>query len=136
MKQARYNIHSLSLYWKLHFTNPLFQDGRLRVNDQLIRVNGVSLLGLDNAHALQVLREAMQKDGRLHGFIGISVARPKNSLVNPQPVTVGLREVRVSQLDQDETDDSNSSMHQNVEILVSKSANSNHKRSDAVVESD
>jgi hypothetical protein len=91
----------------------LLQDGRLRVNDQLVEVNGMSLVGLDNTRALHILREAMQKDGRIRGFIGITVARPKNSQVVPQPVVVSPREVRVSQ--HGETDENNHTVDQSME---------------------
>jgi hypothetical protein len=107
----------------------MLQDGRLRVNDQLVQVNGVSLYGLDNAQALQILREAMQKDGRLQGFISISVARPKNSQVNPQPVTV-----RVSQLEQNEMDDSNCVVPQTDANSVGDNTSSKQCRPDAVAE--
>jgi hypothetical protein len=90
------------------------QDGRLRINDQLVEVNGVSLLGLDNAHALNILREAMQKDGRVRGFIGITIARPRNSQVVPQPVVVSPQEVRVSQTERDETDATDCAVDQSI----------------------
>jgi len=77
----------------------LVQDGRLRVDDQLVDVNGTSLLGMDNARAVQVLREAMMKDGRVHGFIGITVSRPRNSAARS---TTPCREVRVSQADNED----------------------------------
>ena len=35
------------------------QDGRLEVNDQLIEVNGNSLLGISNEQALNVLKTCM-----------------------------------------------------------------------------
>jgi len=78
------------------------QDGRLRVNDQLVEVNGVSLSGMDNARAIQVLREAMVKDGRIKGFIGITVLRPRTSA---QSLSTPGREVRVSQADNEDTTD-------------------------------
>jgi len=67
-------------------------------------VNGVSLLAMDNAHAIQVLREAMMKDGRIHGFIGITVLRPRN---NSTQSASPSREVRVSQADNEDIVDRN-----------------------------
>ena len=57
-------------------------------------MNGVSLVGMDNARAIQVLREAMMKESRVHGFIGITVSRPRNSTTQSASP---CREVRVSQ---------------------------------------
>jgi len=76
----------------------VFKDGRLRVNDQLIEVNGVSLSGMDNSRAVQVLREAMMKDGRIHGFIGITVLRP-HAVRDATRSASPCRELRVSQAD-------------------------------------
>ena len=72
------------------------------MNDQLVEINGVSLLGLDNARAIQVLREAMMKDGRIHGFIGITVLRPLASRTAAQTSAGRDRELRVSQADTDD----------------------------------
>ena len=38
----------------------IFQDGRLRSNDQLISVNGVKLTGMSNSSAMKTLRSAME----------------------------------------------------------------------------
>jgi len=70
------------------------------VNDQLVDVNGTSLLGVDNARAIQVLREAMMKDCRIHGFIGITVLRPRS---NAAKTVSPCRELRVSQADHDDS---------------------------------
>lgn len=40
------------------------RDGRLKMNDQLLSVNGVSLLGQSNAEAMDTLRRAMLQTGR------------------------------------------------------------------------
>jgi hypothetical protein len=105
----------------------LLQDGRLRVNDQLVEVNGMSLLGLDNTRALHILREAMQKDGRIHGFIGITVARPKTSQVVPHPVVVSPQEVRVSKTEQGETDDISHTVEQSLEKFSGEKASTTCK---------
>ncbi|XP_055370889.1 partitioning defective 3 homolog isoform X2 [Condylostylus longicornis] len=52
------------------------RDGRLRMNDQLLSVNGVSLLGQNNAEAMETLRRAMLHIPAKHpGVITLTVAR-------------------------------------------------------------
>lgn len=51
------------------------QDGRLRVNDQLIAVNGESLLGKTNQDAMETLRKSMSTEGNKRGMIQLIVAR-------------------------------------------------------------
>lgn len=59
------------------------QDERLRVNDQLIAVNGESLLGKTNQDAMETLRKSMSVEGNKRGMIQLIVARQvaKNSEV-------------------------------------------------------
>ncbi|XP_056611082.1 partitioning defective 3 homolog B isoform X2 [Triplophysa dalaica] len=52
-----------------------FKDGRLRVNDQLIAVNGESLLGKSNHEAMETLRRSMSMEGNLRGMIQLVVLR-------------------------------------------------------------
>uniref|UniRef100_A0A8C6NUU8 Par-3 family cell polarity regulator n=1 Tax=Nothobranchius furzeri TaxID=105023 RepID=A0A8C6NUU8_NOTFU len=52
-----------------------FKDGRLRVNDQLIAVNGESLLGKTNQDAMETLRKSMSTEGNKRGMIQLIVAR-------------------------------------------------------------
>ncbi|KAJ8376001.1 hypothetical protein SKAU_G00065810, partial [Synaphobranchus kaupii] len=62
------------------------KDGRLRVNDQLIAVNGESLLGKMNQDAMETLRMSMSTEGNKRGMIQLIVARrfPKlNELETP-----------------------------------------------------
>ncbi|XP_071557635.1 partitioning defective 3 homolog isoform X1 [Temnothorax nylanderi] len=70
------------------------RDGRLRTNDQLLRVNGVSLLGLSNSEAMETLRRAMlNTDSSVTGVINLIIARrvssydtsEKNTVDNLQP---------------------------------------------------
>uniref|UniRef100_A0A9J7XP10 Par-3 family cell polarity regulator alpha, b n=1 Tax=Cyprinus carpio carpio TaxID=630221 RepID=A0A9J7XP10_CYPCA len=54
------------------------KDGRLRVNDQLIAVNGESLLGKTNQDAMETLRMSMSTEGNKRGMIQLIVARRIN----------------------------------------------------------
>lgn len=51
------------------------QDGRLRVNDQLIAVNGELLNGMTNQDAMETLRKSMSVEGNKRGMIQLVVAR-------------------------------------------------------------
>ncbi|XP_070784577.1 partitioning defective 3 homolog [Enoplosus armatus] len=51
------------------------KDGRLRVNDQLIAVNGESLHGKTNQDAMETLRKSMSVEGNKRGMIQLIVAR-------------------------------------------------------------
>ena len=56
------------------------RDGRLRTNDQLLNVNGVSLLGLSNSDAMETLRRAMlNTNSSVTGFITLTIARRVSS---------------------------------------------------------
>ncbi|MGH0121959.1 UNVERIFIED_CONTAM: hypothetical protein FKN15_077440 [Acipenser sinensis] len=52
-----------------------YKDGRLRVNDQLIAVNGESLKGKSNHEAMETLRRSMSMEGNIRGMIQLVVAR-------------------------------------------------------------
>lgn len=52
-----------------------YQDGRLRVNDQLVAVNSESLLGCSNHVAMETLRRSMSHEGNLRGTIQLVVFR-------------------------------------------------------------
>lgn len=59
------------------------RDGRLKMNDQLLSVNGISLLGQSNADAMDTLRRAMlQTGGKYPGVIVLKVARRASSRPN------------------------------------------------------
>ncbi|XP_051910666.1 partitioning defective 3 homolog isoform X2 [Hippocampus zosterae] len=51
------------------------KDGRLRINDQLIAVNGESLLENSNQEAMETLRKSMSVEGNKRGMIQLIVAR-------------------------------------------------------------
>ena len=53
------------------------RDGRLMTNDQLVNINGSSLLGKANPAAMQELRKAMHEEGPVPGIISLTVARKK-----------------------------------------------------------
>ncbi|KAJ8396088.1 hypothetical protein AAFF_G00021610 [Aldrovandia affinis] len=83
------------------------KDGRLRVNDQLIAVNGESLLGKTNQDAMETLRKSMSTEGNKRGMIQLIVARrvaklnemdPPGSPSLPEPLNTFLdeRERRIS----------------------------------------
>ncbi|XP_073162630.1 partitioning defective 3 homolog B isoform X10 [Lepidochelys kempii] len=52
-----------------------FKDGRLRINDQLIAVNGESLLAKSNHEAMETLRRSMSMEGNIRGMIQLVVLR-------------------------------------------------------------
>ncbi|XP_061647250.1 partitioning defective 3 homolog B isoform X1 [Phyllopteryx taeniolatus] len=52
-----------------------YKDGRLHINDQLVAVNGESLLGRSNHVAMETLRRSMSHEGNLRGTIQLVVMR-------------------------------------------------------------
>ncbi|XP_049628864.1 partitioning defective 3 homolog B [Suncus etruscus] len=52
-----------------------YKDGRLRVNDQLIAVNGEALLGKSNHEAMETLRRSMSMEGNIRGMIQLVILR-------------------------------------------------------------
>eukprot|EP00063_Salmo_salar_P031937 XP_014006772.1 PREDICTED: partitioning defective 3 homolog B isoform X1 [Salmo salar] len=56
-----------------------YKDGRLRVNDQLIAVNGEALLGRSNHVAMETLRHSMSWEGNARGTIQLVLLRPAPS---------------------------------------------------------
>lgn len=67
------------------------RDGRLKTNDQLLMVNGVSLLGQSNAEAMATLRKTMvHMPGKYPKMITIQVARRivrPNSTIEPHELS-------------------------------------------------
>lgn len=51
------------------------QDGRLCINDQMIAVNGESLVGRSNNAAMEGLRRSMSSEGNTRGTIQVVVLR-------------------------------------------------------------
>ncbi|XP_077010911.1 partitioning defective 3 homolog B isoform X3 [Tamandua tetradactyla] len=61
-----------------------FKDGRLRMNDQLIAVNGESLLGKSNHEAMETLRRSMSMEGNIRGMIQLVILRrPEKPMEEP-----------------------------------------------------
>ncbi|XP_073943875.1 par-3 family cell polarity regulator isoform X1 [Choristoneura fumiferana] len=57
------------------------RDGRLHTNDQLLSVNGVSLVGQSNAEAMETLRRALlHSRPSVHGSISLTIARRTDSM--------------------------------------------------------
>ncbi|XP_078117661.1 partitioning defective 3 homolog B-like isoform X7 [Sander vitreus] len=52
-----------------------YKDGRLCVNDQMVAVNGESLLGRSNHVAMETLRRSMSQEGNVRGTIQLVVLR-------------------------------------------------------------
>ncbi|XP_012788955.2 partitioning defective 3 homolog B isoform X1 [Sorex araneus] len=52
-----------------------YKDGRLRINDQLIAVNGEALLGKSNHEAMETLRRSMSMEGNIRGMIQLVILR-------------------------------------------------------------
>lgn len=89
---------------------PFIQDGRLCNNDQLINVNGISLLGMTNGQAMEKLRRAMiQSDGP--------------TLVSNAIILTVARRVSTSSKD-NPSDHSEISCHDRSDSLLSESGDS------------
>ncbi|XP_035533945.1 par-3 family cell polarity regulator beta a [Morone saxatilis] len=66
-----------------------YKDGRLSVNDQMIAVNGESLIGRSNHAAMETLRHSMSSEGNYRGTIQLVVLRAPRQMggANPAPST-------------------------------------------------
>ncbi|XP_028985382.1 par-3 family cell polarity regulator beta a isoform X2 [Betta splendens] len=65
-----------------------YKDGRLNVNDQLIAVNGKSLLGHSNHAAMETLRRSMSSEGNARGTIQLVVLSAARQIFgSPAPGT-------------------------------------------------
>jgi hypothetical protein len=58
----------------------IFQDGRLRPDDQLISVNGVKLTGMSNSSAMKTLRSAMET--KTFGPVEVTVIRSVKDIMD------------------------------------------------------
>ncbi|XP_061571429.1 par-3 family cell polarity regulator beta a isoform X2 [Cololabis saira] len=64
-----------------------YKDGRLSVNDQLIAVNGESLLGRSNNVSMETLRRSMSAEGTARGTIQLVVLRAPRQAVSATSAT-------------------------------------------------
>ncbi|KAK5919999.1 hypothetical protein CgunFtcFv8_023842 [Champsocephalus gunnari] len=80
------------------------KDARLRVNDQLIAVNGESLLAKTNQDAMETLRTSMSTEGNKRGTIQLIVARrvAKRNEGSPGSPLGGSQQTMNSSLDDHE----------------------------------
>ncbi|XP_077175345.1 partitioning defective 3 homolog B isoform X1 [Paroedura picta] len=62
-----------------------YKDGRLRTNDQLLAVNGESLLGKSNHEAMETLRRSMSMEGNIRGMIQLVVLRRLDRQAEVEP---------------------------------------------------
>uniref|UniRef100_A0A3Q3WI03 PDZ domain-containing protein n=1 Tax=Mola mola TaxID=94237 RepID=A0A3Q3WI03_MOLML len=62
-----------------------YKDGRLSVNDQMIAVNGESLLGRSNHAAMETLRRSMSSEGNARGTIQLVVLRALQQMYGDPP---------------------------------------------------
>uniref|UniRef100_A0A8C7ZL88 Par-3 family cell polarity regulator n=1 Tax=Oryzias sinensis TaxID=183150 RepID=A0A8C7ZL88_9TELE len=74
------------------------KDGRLHVNDQLIAVNGESLLDMTNQEAMEALRKSMSVEGNKRGMIQLIVARRTARDIEEPPVSPIPQELPVNSL--------------------------------------
>ncbi|KAJ8255664.1 hypothetical protein COCON_G00195280 [Conger conger] len=78
-----------------------YKDGRLCVNDQLIAVNGESLLEKSNRVAMETLRRSMSMEGNARGRIQLVLLRGPSwlSLTPPKPASdVSLSQLRLTDI--------------------------------------
>lgn len=68
------------------------RDGRLCTNDQLVNINGMSLLGKPNPAAMETLRKAMHEEGPVPGIISLTVARRIDPDLVPHRKDFGTRD--------------------------------------------
>lgn len=71
----QHNCHNLSSSYLFAYPPTPQQDGRLCINDQMIAVNGETLLGRSNHAAMETLRRSMSSEGNARGTIQLVVLR-------------------------------------------------------------
>ena len=74
----------------------VYQDNRLHRNDQVLAVNGHSLLGCSNSKALDVLKSAMASEDTVTLMVArkASQATPSMASLGEEPEEVGVRKGR------------------------------------------
>uniref|UniRef100_A0A8C6V5U1 PDZ domain-containing protein n=1 Tax=Neogobius melanostomus TaxID=47308 RepID=A0A8C6V5U1_9GOBI len=73
-----------------------YKDGRLSVNDQLVSVNGESLVGRSNHAAMETLRRSMSSEGNARGTIQLVVLRAAKQVHSSGLLQFHHRSVRES----------------------------------------
>ncbi|XP_032821521.2 partitioning defective 3 homolog B isoform X1 [Petromyzon marinus] len=105
VKGSREDDTDLGIFVKsIIFGGAASKDGRLRVNDQLVAVNGQSLLGRTNSEAMEVLRRSMSTDGNVRGMIQIVVARRAVRFSQPIVPQGSFKAVSPGHVDQTHSD--------------------------------
>ncbi|KAF7644177.1 hypothetical protein LDENG_00226200, partial [Lucifuga dentata] len=97
-----------------------YKDGRLCVNDQLIAVNGESLLGRSNHVAMETLRRSMSSEGTARGTIQLVLLRTARQMASVYPAPTNPNIAATHQLNtqaanqdpQDSWDQNGPSVHQ------------------------
>ncbi|KAM4718376.1 partitioning defective 3 homolog isoform 2-T2 [Anableps anableps] len=98
------------------------KDGRLRVNDQLIAVNGESLLGMTNQDAMEALRKSMSVEGNKRGMIQLIVAR---RLIKDSEDSPGISELPVNAPLDDDDDQISQSLYETIDGFATPETRSN-----------
>ncbi|XP_018516497.1 par-3 family cell polarity regulator beta a isoform X2 [Lates calcarifer] len=75
-----------------------YKDGRLNINDQLIAVNGESLLGRSNHAAMETLRRSMSSEGNARGTIQLVVLRVPRQMGSANPAASNVSSSHQSNL--------------------------------------
>ncbi|CAF1001779.1 unnamed protein product [Brachionus calyciflorus] len=84
------NLVDLGIYVKSILDGgAAFRDGRLKPNDQIININGFSLLGKTNDEAMLLVKDAMQLESE-PGFIEITISRKIKREESMSPKKNGL----------------------------------------------
>ena len=99
------------------------RDGRLKTNDQLVNINGISLLGKANCDAMDTLRRAMHEEGPTPGVITLTVARRLNVNDSGPRLKMNGRESVTSMLTSSSGDDSYREYRVGQELLNRSSLN-------------
>uniref|UniRef100_A0A8C2WFV5 Par-3 family cell polarity regulator n=1 Tax=Cyclopterus lumpus TaxID=8103 RepID=A0A8C2WFV5_CYCLU len=97
------------------------KDGRLRVNDQLIAVNGESLHGMTNQDAMETLRTSMSVEGNKRGMIQLIVVRHVSKNNEEAPASPPVREHPVNSLLENHERRISNSVYETIEDVDSNS---------------
>jgi hypothetical protein len=111
------------------------KDGRLKPNDQLININGFSLLGKSNEEAMQILREAIQVE-TMPGYIQLSVSRKRKQQagnIEYYDEVKNIPEIVVEDNHQKNANEDKNNINKNIkEAFVNNNNNNNSDKSESV----